>query len=276
MSSFKPRQLVPFSPSVIAEFLGTCTLDIAEQFVRQLEPFAPGAIIHDNGCGGGAVTQAIMATNPPESIRIKATDVNGAVISGLIAQAATKSWPVDVSEMNSTALTFPDNYFSHNILNFVVLQAWRDDAKMAGEMFRTLKSGGIAVVTTFEDLPTMKVFKSVYKRYRGADAEVPEMMQADWYRDQEVRKALSKGGFAEANIKSERATTRVRVQSARRWCEIGWSLGGGPWEEKDENLWNEAIDYALEIFVGGSWWQADADGDGGWMELTASVAVASK
>jgi ubiquinone/menaquinone biosynthesis C-methylase UbiE len=247
MSSFTPRRVKLITPSVIAEFLGTATLDIATQFVRQLAPFAPDAVIHDNGCGWGAVTQAIMATNPPETIHIEATDVNSTVLAGLSPQAATEAWPVSVSEMNSTALSFPDNYFSHSILSFVVLQAWRDDAKLASEIFRTLKQGGLAVVTTFEDVPTMKVFKNVHQHFRGADAEVQEMMKADGYGGQEVRVALSKAGFMEANIMTEKATTRVQVQDARRWCEIGWSLSGGPCEEGDEHLWDTYVPRVLAV-----------------------------
>jgi hypothetical protein len=52
---------------------------------------------------------------------------------------------------------------------------------MAGEMFRTMKPGALAVVTTFADLPTMKAFKSVHKHYRWPYAAVPETMQPDWH-----------------------------------------------------------------------------------------------
>jgi hypothetical protein len=94
MSFFKPREAVPITPSVLLEFLGTYTLDVAKQFVRRLAPIAPHAVIHDNGCGGGAVTQAIMAIDPLESTRNKATDMNATVLSALAARVATESWPV--------------------------------------------------------------------------------------------------------------------------------------------------------------------------------------
>lgn len=276
MSTLSPKQAIPITPDILWEFLGTCTLDIAEDLVQKLGPFAPNSIVHDNGCGTGAVTQAIMATDPPESIRIEATDLNAAVLSGLLSQAALESWPVQVSEMNSTALTFSDSYFSHSFLNFVVLQAWRDDVKIASEIFRTLKDDGLAVISTFEDLPTMKVFKSVYKQYRGATATVPPVMEADWYGRGELHDALLKAGFVKSKIRIEKATTRLRVESARRWCEIGWSMGGGPWKDTDEDSWDEVIESALKIFTYGPWWEADEDGDGGFMELTACVMFATK
>jgi hypothetical protein len=94
MSFFKPREAVPLAPSVLLEFLGPCTLDVAEQFVRRHALFAPHAIIHDNGCGGGVVTQAIMAIDPLESTRNKATDMNATVLSALAAQVAIEPWPV--------------------------------------------------------------------------------------------------------------------------------------------------------------------------------------
>jgi ubiquinone/menaquinone biosynthesis C-methylase UbiE len=278
MSSFTPPQALPINGATLGEFLGTATFDIAKQHVGDLAPFAPDSLIHDNGCGAGAVTEAIMSTDPPPGIRIKATDVNAAAAAALRGSASAAAWPVDVSEMNSKTLDFPNDHFSHNFLNFVILQVLPDDVQCTREIYRTLKPGGIAVVTTFEDLPTMAVFKAVHKYLRG-DTQLPAMLQLDGYGGEEARKAMLKAGFHEANLKIKRVSSRVRVRSPRRWCEIGWSLGGaaaGGWKSEDEKTWDDAVDKAMEIFTAGPWWQLEAGGEGGWVTLEASVIVAVK
>ncbi|KAI1379735.1 hypothetical protein F4677DRAFT_407475 [Hypoxylon crocopeplum] len=283
-TTFKPKQVIPIDAEVLKEFLGTATEEIAYDFLRPLVPFPAGAHIHDNGCGAGAVTEAILTLHSAEaasSLRISATDSNPGAIAGFRAQAQSKGWPVvETNQMDSRALSFPNDTFSHSFTSFVFLQVWKDDELCAREIYRTLKPGGIALVTTWEDLATMAVFRQAYRRLHGEGRELPEMLQTNWYSGDHVRKAMLAAGFDESDMGVNSYSTQVRIRDAKRWCEIGWSICGVPkggWTQEDEDDWEEAVRLALEALLSGPWYQRDEkDENAGWLRVTASVIVGRK
>ncbi|KAL9084051.1 MAG: hypothetical protein Q9165_008252 [Trypethelium subeluteriae] len=278
---FVPKQVLPIDGDHLKEFLGSSTEAVAEKFLQSMIPFPTGSYIHDNGCGSGAVTEAIFALQHLNdmSFRIEATDRAAAAFAPLKTKVAHNGWPVEVREMNCTSLDFPDNTFSHSFTNFVILQAWKDDAKCTSEIYRTLRLGGQALVTTWENLPTMAVFTQTHERLRGQNAQRPEMLQQDWYGGNDVKKAMLRAGFEEDKIRVEHHSTQVRVKDPRRWCEIGWSICGAPrggWTMAEEEQWNDAINLAMDALVSGPWYEADGEGKGGWLRLIASATSATK
>ncbi|KAI1410393.1 hypothetical protein F5Y13DRAFT_73892 [Hypoxylon sp. FL1857] len=283
MATFKPKQLISVNNEVLKEFLGTATEAIAHDFLCPLVPLPAGAHVHDNGCGAGAVTEATFALHSADhasSLRISATDCNPGGFAGFQAKAQDKGWPVEVSQMDCRALSFPDDTFSHSFTSFVFLQVWRDDELCAREIYRTLQPGGLALVTTWEDLATTAVFRQAYQRLHGEGRELPEMLQTNWYSGNHVRKAMLAVGFDASRMKVDSYSTQVRIQDARRWCEIGWSICGaskGGWTQKDEDDWGKAIRLALEALLTSPWYRRDeGDENKGWLQLTASVITGRK
>ncbi|KAI0401581.1 hypothetical protein F4802DRAFT_422229 [Xylaria palmicola] len=324
-AQFAPKQLVPIDSAALKEFLGTATEDIAYAALRPLVPLADGSHVHDNGCGAGAVSSALFAlhassssptasasasssspSSPPSTstprFRVSATDKDPAPLSALAARARREGWGAHVEgrQADSAGLgLFADDAFSLSVTNFVLLQAWPHDGACATEIYRTLRPGGLAVVTAWEDLPTMAVFCQAHRRLRpqpgddggraeergrgegeGEDGDLPPMLRMHWYGGQYVRKALLDAGFDEGRIRVESYGTRVRIHDARRWCEIGWTLcgaGSAGWTVDDEVRWDERIDTALEILVAGPWYERDqASQNSGWLTFTASATLATK
>ncbi|TEY85742.1 hypothetical protein BOTCAL_0013g00500 [Botryotinia calthae] len=80
---FIPKQMMAKTAAIYKELTGDSSIDAAKHTItRLLPPFTADAIIHDNGCGTGEVTKAIMESNSPEGITIKATDRNQYMIDG--------------------------------------------------------------------------------------------------------------------------------------------------------------------------------------------------
>jgi hypothetical protein len=78
---FHPKQMFPKTAALFEAIIGTTSEDTNKHiFTQLLPPFPPDSLIHDNGCGSGQVTSEIVATNPPSSIRIIATDANKYVL----------------------------------------------------------------------------------------------------------------------------------------------------------------------------------------------------
>lgn len=281
---FRPKKFVVVNGEVLREFLSSATEAIARGLLRPLAPLlVAGSHVHDNGCGAGAITEAIFSSHSAgdaSSIQISATDINAAALASLQAKAEEKGWPVHIGEMDCRTLSFADDTFSHSFTSFVFLQVWRDDARCAREIYRTLRPGGPAVVTTWEELATMSVFRQAYQRLYGESRELPEMLQTHWYDGKHVMKAMVEAGFGETTMKVERYSTQVRIEDERRWCEIGWSICGaaqGRWTQEDEDAWDEAIAVAQDALITSPWYQRDMENKSkGWLQLTASVLVAEK
>lgn len=285
-TDFKPKQIISINDETLKEFLGSATEAVAYDFLRPLIPFPSGCHVHDNGCGTGVVTEAIIALQLGETTsqlsppRISASDKNAALLTRLQSRAQSERWPVEVTEMDCTALAFPDDTFTHSFTNFVILQVLHDDVKCASEIYRTLQPGGLAIVTTWEHLATMTVFREAHHRVYGEARELPKMLQPHWYGGKHVIKAMSTAGFDEDKLSKAQYTTRVKIEDIERWCGIGWSICGKPeggWTQEDEQRWEEAIGYTREVLTTNPCFQADESlPRGGWLKLTASAAVARK
>jgi ubiquinone/menaquinone biosynthesis C-methylase UbiE len=112
---FTPKQMYPKTAALFEAIIGTTSEDVNQHiFTHLFPPFPPDSLIHDNGCGSGQVTSEIMATHPPSSIRIIATDANIYQVDGCQAKVDANQWPVETLVMRAQELTFPDNYFTHS------------------------------------------------------------------------------------------------------------------------------------------------------------------
>ncbi|KAI4592194.1 hypothetical protein KJ359_011432 [Pestalotiopsis sp. 9143b] len=149
-SGFIPRQAMPFDSELFKIIGADETLTNAKLEMELLPPFPPDSIIHDAACGLGPVTQSILATSPPDSIQIQASD-SAPPMAGIYNQiAAAKGWPSRAVVMDAQNLSaVPDGAFSHVFLSFG--QPIIDDpAAAAWEMHRTLRPGGTADVELHE------------------------------------------------------------------------------------------------------------------------------
>lgn len=146
-SGFIPRQAMPFDSELFKIIGADETLTNAKLEMELLPPFPPDSIIHDAACGLGPVTQSILATSPPDSIQIQASD-SAPPMAGIYNQiAAAKGWPSRAVVMDAQNLSaVPDGAFSHVFLSFG--QPIIDDpAAAAWEMHRTLRPGGTAGIS---------------------------------------------------------------------------------------------------------------------------------
>jgi hypothetical protein len=65
---FNPIQALNFDRALLQELQGDVSDAIARQLIKKLSPLTESSVVHDNGCGYGAVTIAIMNTKPPAGL----------------------------------------------------------------------------------------------------------------------------------------------------------------------------------------------------------------
>ncbi|KAF2873839.1 hypothetical protein BDV95DRAFT_660275 [Massariosphaeria phaeospora] len=229
---------------------GIVTSQFAAHNLTLLSPIPSGSIIHDNTCGSGTVTRAILSANPSASnLQFHATDTDQVFLDALQKDISAHSWPVTVANAKSEALPFSDDYFTHSITNigiFFTSSAGVDGAK---EIYRTLQPGGTAVVNCWEFVAWFLPLKTVHDALRpGKPFPAPTI---NWSDGQQLQKVMQEAGFAQDKMRLEKseAWASTKEEDFWAWAEKTWAyLGGvGVWQESDEERWGEAVDMLVKI-----------------------------
>lgn len=126
-----------------------------------------------------------------------------------------------------------------------------DPAKGTKEIFRTLKPGGIALVTTIKTAGWIPPFRKAQERVKP-DADAFEgMMPPTWSKVEWIEGLLHDGGFKPENVKTREAAADISmtkfastqggiVKMARNMIVKGWS-------EDEAETFDKALEEELEI-----------------------------
>ncbi|KIW68726.1 hypothetical protein PV04_04650 [Phialophora macrospora] len=263
--------------SVYDEFIGVVTGDVGRYAIDHLVPVLTSeSIIHDNACGTGLMTahfqQVASKVGRPSAKKIHATDYVPSVTQVLQHKASRNGWEnVDISVMDSQELSFPDNMFDIAIMNFGIFFL-PDPQRGADQIYRTLKPGGLAIVTTWKKRHMMDTITAAQKTIRP-DLEALHSPWAElWSKEETLRNVLLNAGFEADNVKIVERTTDAIVEPFLRDPDLvaraypaatkGWT------EEERARLGQEMLRIALEV---------DPQGRGaGGLNSTAYIAVAKK
>ena len=279
MAPFTPKQCFPKNADLYAEIVGDATSNVAQHFISSISPFSPKSIIHDNGCGGGEVTAQIMATNPPASIKIQATDVDRTMLENCKKLSAARGWPVTTAVMLAEALEFADDTFTHSLSNFLIFHTPNDGVDCAKEIYRTLQPGGLSIVTTFAEIPHQEIIKSTHREMRGPEVALPHGMPDHWYQSSHLKSVLIEGGFESDKIELSTVDVYTKIADLKHWVTILWSYVGAPatgWTVADEENWEAAIARILDQLESSSSYEKNRNGKGGRLKMLANVAASTK
>lgn len=241
---FVPKQAPKFEGALLAELQGHVSEDIARYILTTLPPLKPGSTVHDNGCGYGAATGEIMATNPPADIKITATDVNESWLGQLKTKAEKESWPVKAEVMDACNITLSDSSFDFSITDFVFM-GLKEPVQAAKHIKRTLKPGGTAAVAIWESITWRDAMLHAHHKTRGADAPCPPFMKHD-LKGAEIKVILNEAGWED--VRYEEKAAWVTTKDLKRWVMLAWSFLATPvggWTQDDEEKWDEAVEEVI-------------------------------
>lgn len=241
---FVPKQALAIVKDKVGAYEqtgGIVNLQFAETCVNLSPPFTADAMIHDNACGSGHVSRQIVATSPPSGIRIKATDIDETFVDACQANAQASGWPVETAVMRSESLDFPDDYFTHSIMNIAIFMTANNGLDAAKEIYRTLKSGGTAVVNCWQSMAWLQPIREVHNATRP-DHPWP-LPVINWADGTQLRKVMEDAGFKSENIKATMSDAYATTTDLHDWAETTWAYLGGilGWQESDEEKWDEAV-----------------------------------
>ena len=258
------------------DFIGLVTGDIGRYALDNLiAPQGKDIVVHDNACGTGLVTehfQHIASRTGTSAKVIHATDFVPSVTKVLQAKAERHGWTnVDIGVMDSLEITFPDDYFDLSITNFGIFFL-PEPQKGADHIYRTLKPGGIAVVTAWKVRHIMSTLVEAQKTIRPDLKTVQTPWAELWSKEETLRNVLLNAGFKNEDLKIvERRTDAVvepflrdpdMVSRAYPAATEGWS------EDERARLGSEMLKIAKE--------KDSAGGGAGGLYFVAYIAVATK
>ncbi|KUJ19165.1 S-adenosyl-L-methionine-dependent methyltransferase [Mollisia scopiformis] len=168
---------------------GNCTRLVAAQMLQNLSPpITPSSYILDNACGPGIVSEQIKLLHP--DAKIMATDWSPAMIEETQNRIEKEGWSniqtgiEDVRDLKG----LEDGTFSHAFTNLGMLVPGDDDSgvRITSALFRVLKVGGVALVSSWADRVWLNAFYNTARAIRPNEepqklmALMPEMMKASW------------------------------------------------------------------------------------------------
>ncbi|KAM0256822.1 hypothetical protein ACHAQJ_004774 [Trichoderma viride] len=248
-NAFWPKQMLPPTPEIIRELVRDGGERLATVSLAQISGIPAGAIIHDNGCGAGAATAAILASVPPEvaaSFKITGTDVSEDAVEAYRARAASSSWPAEALVMNADELSFPDETFTHTIGNAMIFVGPRNNGIDAvKEMHRTLKPGGTLILNCFAYVPSVDPVREASRATRSGGKLPAWNSFREWEDPAFIASIVEAGGFKKEAVSVQQREMVVNVGNFDRYMAVTWSMRGMPsdgWSKEDEERWDEAVE----------------------------------
>jgi ubiquinone/menaquinone biosynthesis C-methylase UbiE len=278
-NQFQPRQAVPPTADTYVELTGNAFPDLGALSLSCVAPIADGAIIHDNGCGAGAVTSTILTREPRLNVTIKATDIDERALSILRETTTEKKWNVEITKMDSKSLTYPDNTFTHSIGNALLFAMPGGQVEVVKEAYRTLKPGGVFITNSFAHAPNLKPMQETAKKTRPPGTPLPRAGDEVWSKPEKMRDTLVEGGFdSDRVVITQKTLHTMTTVDFDRYVTLFWSIVGGTgasgWLQSDDDGWDETIKVLKEEMLKEG--TISVRDDGVHLEFLANIVVATK
>lgn len=275
---FVPKQTITPTFELYEELTADGFVNMAKASFAQVPSIPDGAMIHDNACGTGAATVAIMGSpDAGKNFAIKATDIDENAVRIYTQHSKDGSWPAEASVMDSNALSFPDDTFSHSIANGLVFVLADDGVEALQEMKRTIKPGGYAIANVWHSIPNMPPIEAAAKATRPPGTPLPRQGLERWYDMQLLKSIYQKAGFE--MVTYTQAETYVTTSEINRYANMLWSFIGGTssagWLESDEENWDTAIEIIKEELLKTPGAEK-VDGGGLKLKFVANIAIGTK
>ena len=224
--------------------------DIARSVVQRAPPITSDSVILDNACGPGIVTgEIIKQSEPTTTPQFFAADFS----SAMLEQLRKHEWASKVHPelMDAQDLKYPDDKFTHSFTNFA-LMAIPDPLKAAKQIYRTLKPGGTAALTTWKEVGYMVIFHDAQRKVKP-DSRIlpgPRSIAEEWMSDWKLRSTLEAAGFQAKDIE---ITTETAIMSSDIWVSglelmedvvVNDIVKG--WTDKEKEEYNVALKEQFE------------------------------
>jgi ubiquinone/menaquinone biosynthesis C-methylase UbiE len=191
-----------------------CTRELARHLLDISPPIDANSIVLDNACGTGVVAQEVLLKAFRSDTAISSiTCVDAAptmvemardICQGMLSTAKnTDPNRITCATMPGEKLSLPDSHFTHSFTNQGI-QFFQDAPLGASEIYRTLKPGGFAIVTSWtRELGHVRAVQEAQKSYKPDAPLFDFPISEQWYQASHLEKTLRGAGFTEVEVKEK-------------------------------------------------------------------------
>eukprot|EP01117_Protostelium_nocturnum_P008682 TRINITY_DN3114_c0_g2_i1.p1 TRINITY_DN3114_c0_g2~~TRINITY_DN3114_c0_g2_i1.p1 ORF type:complete len:228 (-),score=75.61 TRINITY_DN3114_c0_g2_i1:41-724(-) len=204
-------------------------------------------VLLDNACGSGIIAEEILKINP--NVKIVCTDFSDGMVSMVKRKIEKNGWKnVEAEVQNAQDLKFPDNTFDVSVINFGIM--FSDEDPALSHIFRTLKPGGTAVVTTWSEVEHLEVGLEVARRIAGKEVK-PQGKLADilvngWSRPDWIKEAFKRIGFPDVKITLEEDLMEYK-ESFMALPKVWWKESlSYDFSQEDKDRWDPEWDKLIK------------------------------
>jgi SAM-dependent methyltransferase len=220
---------------------------LARVSLDQLPGLPSGAVVHDNGCGTGAATTAIMdlAGRSSTEIAVVGTDLDDDALAIYCNTVATQGWPATARRMDSHHLSFADDTFTHSIGNALLFVLPGDGVDAVREAHRCLQPGGVLVVNSWHYVPNLAPLQTAARKTRPQGTTVPREGLDKWSDPDFLHCIDVRGGFDKDQVALSQADVYFTTPEMTLYATMLWSFIGGTaeagWLTSDVQNWDDAV-----------------------------------
>jgi hypothetical protein len=141
------------------------------------------------------------------------------------------------------------------------------------------KPGGVAIVTTWAEMPQEQAIREAHTTTRRPDAYHKLIDRWEWKSASHLASLLETAGFAD--VKMLRCDSILEIENLERWAKMAWSFMGAPlgpaggWSEADEDKFDEAVAVVHSVLAKSEGIEKDGLG-GAKAKMVANIAIARK
>lgn len=218
--------------------------------IEAVSPLTKDSIVHDNAAGPGTATAAIVEKFPREKVpSILITDNVPPMVEA--AKATFVSWPqIETRVLDSLSLDgIPDDQLTHSILNFSIF-TFSDPVKGLREIYRTLRPGGVAALTTWKRFGASQVIHAAQALVRP-DLPPMALPHPEFLQQGVLEKTAVEAGFARdaiqvkeesivvSGLELDEGLKKFILGDFTRPARQGWS-------DEEVGRWPDAVEQAIQ------------------------------
>ncbi|KAI0380183.1 S-adenosyl-L-methionine-dependent methyltransferase [Hypomontagnella monticulosa] len=175
---------------------------IAENVQKSANPIGLESVVHDTAAGPGVGAAALVARLPKDQLpkEILVSDNVAMMVSAARESLTASPLPhVECKEIDSQDLSsVSDNHFTHSINNFSIFTFVRP-VDAIRESHRTLRPGGLAIVSCWRRFAPMYIVHAAQKKIRP-DLPLMPTPSPQFFEDGVLQKTVEEGGFSKDKI----------------------------------------------------------------------------
>ncbi|TVY48306.1 Demethylmenaquinone methyltransferase [Lachnellula occidentalis] len=193
-------------------------------------------ILLDNACGPGFATEAFLEAYP--DAHVYAADVTPGMISLVDRLVASKGWNdrVKTDVMDGVNLHYPNDMFDASITNFGIF-FFSDPDMGAREIFRTLKTGGKAIVTCWKDMTLLPILHAVQAIIKPGSVPIVLRGLDIWAQKETMEMTLKRGGFSFLEMHEQEVMwwNQGIDEAAKGLADNFVNMVGDQWSDEEKN-----------------------------------------